>query len=153
MNTHWYLVGHRAGARIFEQEGIKPELRVVRRFDNPDGLLKTNELVSDRQGRSDSAGMPGHNPVGDSNTPREHVLENFSHQLGQFLEQEAARGAFASLVLVAEPHVLGSLKKQIGKSTTPRLREALAKDLVRVSDHEMSAHLKSVMCVREAISG
>lgn len=142
MNRHWYLVGHRAGARIFEQEGIKPELRLVRRFQNPQGMLKTSELVTDRQGRADSSYMVGHNAVGKDDTPRKHVLESFARELGEFLEQEAERNTFASLVLVAEPHLLGELKKAIGKVTFHRMREVITKDLVHVSDHDMAAHLE-----------
>lgn len=151
MNKHWYLVGQRAGARIFEQDGIKPELRLVRRFENPEGLLKTSELVSDRQGRSDSGSMAGHNAVGKTDTPREHVLESFTHELGHFLEHEAERGAFVSLVLVAEPHVLGSLKKAVGKTTSHLLRESVTKDLLHVSDHDMAGQLSAVLCTREDV--
>ena len=148
---HWFLIAHRAGARIFAQQGIKPELQLVRRFENAEGKLKTSELVSDRQGRSYSGNMAGHNAVGGTDAPRQHVLENFARELGDFLEQEAAKNAFTSLVLIAEPHVLGDLKKTLGKGAAGRLRETLAKDFVNVSDHEMASHLEGVLCVREEI--
>jgi protein required for attachment to host cells len=151
MNKHWYLIGHLAGARIFEQEGIKQELRLVRRFENPEGKLKTSELVSDRQGRSDSNSMIGHNAVGNVDTARKHVLENFVQEIGKFLEQQAERNAFASIVLVAEPHVLGEIKKVIRKVTSHRMRQAVTKDLVHVSDHDMATQLKGVLCQHEEI--
>ncbi len=151
MNMHWYLVGHRAGARIFAQPGIKPELQLVRHFENAEGKLKTSELVSDRQGRSDSGNMKGHNAVGGTDSPRQHVLDNFARELGDFLEEEAGRNAFTSLVLVAEPHFLGTLKQALGKGATSRLRETLPKDLVNVSDHDMAATLEGVLCMREEI--
>ena len=150
-NKHWYLIAQRAGARIFEQEGIKSELHLIRRFENPEGRLRTNELVSDRQGRSDSSGSAGHIAVGGDDAQRNHVLDTFAHKLGSFLESEAEHNSFMSLVLVAEPHVLGVLKSAMGTGTSRLLRDSLAKDLIHVSDHDMAAHLVGTLCVREAI--
>lgn len=151
MNKHWYLIGERSGARIFEQDGIKPELKLVRNFENPDGRLATSELVSDRQGRSDRNTNIGRSAVGDNDGPRKHVLENFAHELGKFLEQEAEHNKFSSLVLVAEPHVLGELRKAMGKATMHRMRDSITKDLLNVSDRDMAAHLQGVLCVREEV--
>lgn len=151
MNKHWYLIGERSGARIFEQDGIKPELRLVRNFENPDGRLSTSELVSDRQGRSDSNINIGRSAVGDNDGPRQYVLEHFAHELGEYLEQEAEHNKFSSLVLVAEPHMLGELKKAMKKSTASRMRDSVTKDLLHVSDRDIAAHLQGVLCVREEI--
>lgn len=151
MNTHWYLIAHRAGARIFEQEGVKPELRLIRNFENPEGKLKTSELVFDRQGRSESSNTLRHNALGDSDEPRQRVLESFVRELGEFLEKEALRNAFTSIVLVAEPHFLGELKKVIGKVTSQRLSETVTKDLVHVSDQDIERYLKGVLHTRDEI--
>lgn len=151
MAIHWYLVSDRSGARIFEQEGVKPELRLITRFENPDGKLKTSELVSDRQGRSDSSNTVGHSAVGNHNTPREHVLESFVRELSKFLEKEAIRNTFESLVLVAEPHSLGLLKKALGKVTSNKMHQGVTKDLVHISDHDMATHLIDVLCRCEEI--
>ena len=152
MKKHWYLVGQRAGARIFEQQGIAPELTLIHRFENPDGLLKTSELVSDHQGRSDSSDMHGgHNAVGEDEVQRKQVLEKFAHDIGTYLEKEAEQHMFQSLVLVAEPHFLGVVKKAIGKATSHLILESLVKDLVNISDHDMAAHLSGTLCYREAI--
>jgi len=152
MNKHWYLVGQSAGARIFEQCGIKPELQLIRRFDNPQGMLKTSELVSDQQGRSDSSAMHGgHNALGTDNNQKRHVLEKFAAELGDFLESEAERNSYNSLVLVAEPHFLSALRKAIKKGTSHLLLESVNKDLVHTSDHEMAAQLSENLCIRESI--
>jgi len=149
MKKHWYLVTQSAGARIFEQEGILPELHLVHRFENHDGRLKTSELVSDRQGRSDSGGIPGHSTVGNNDGASTHILQKFSRELGAYLEQEAVKDTFETLVLVAEPHFLGELKKHIGKVTSPRLLDAVIKDLVHVSDHDMASQLQGSLCLHE----
>ncbi len=151
MKRHWYVVGHRSGARIFEQVGVKPELKLVHSFDNPSGDRRDNELVSDRQGRSDPGMTPGHTPVGSDYKPGRHLLTVFAQEIGAFLEKEATRNAYESLVLVAEPHVLGELKKAMGHITSPRLRAPLIKELAEVSAHDMGAHLKGVLCLREEI--
>lgn len=152
MNKHWYLVGERAGARIFEQEGVKSELRLIKNFENHQGALKTSELVSDRQGRTESSSANGHHAVGKEDTARQHVLERFSKELGKFLEHEAQQKSFSSIVLVAEPQMLGELRKSIGKVTSKLVRDGISKDFIRVSDHDMAVHLKDSMLVSEEIS-
>ena len=151
LKKHWYLVAHRSGARIFEQEGVKQELTLLHNFENHDGSLKVSELVSDRQGRSTGGNASNHTAVGSENKSSEHVLEVFTHKLAEFLEQEVQRSSFDSLVLVAEPHVLGGLKKTIGHSTAQRFRDPLIKDLVHVTNHDMMKHLKDALCIAEEI--
>ncbi len=151
MSKHWYLVGQSAGARIFEQDGIKKELLLVRRFENPEGALKTSELVSDRQGRFDSGNMTGHNAVGNVDAPRKHVLNRFAKELGEFLEQNARQNAYESIVLIAESHVLGEIKKTIGKATTQRLLESISKNLGHIADQDMMLQLEGALCRCEDI--
>ena len=151
LKKHWYLVGHRAGARVFEQIGIKPELRLIHTFNNPEGRLQTRELVSDRQGRSNSSTMPGHTPVGSDDSPLEHVLHTFAKKIGKYLELELAKKSFDSIVIVAEPGVLGEIKKNIGNATADRLGEPVIRDLVHVSNYDMARQLQGHLCEREVI--
>lgn len=151
MSNHWYLIAQRAEAKIYEQRGVAASLRLVERIGNPKGVLKTSELVSDRQGRSDQASRVGHNAVGEDSAPRENVLKSFTRRLSKYLEAAAERGDFDSLVLVAEPHVLGELKKSLGRSAERKLRQTLSKDLLHVPETEVSAQLSPVLCHKEAI--
>ena len=151
MKQHWYLVAHAAGARLFAQDGIKKELRLVRRFENPQGKLKSSELVSDRQGRADRLGFSGHAALGSQGTAHMHVLESFAHELGAFLEDGAKKNSFDTLVVVAEPHFLGELNKHIGPGAAKRQRPALQKDFAHISDHEILEHLNAVLCYHEDV--
>lgn len=149
MTRHLYVVAHRAGARIFEQIGIKPELTRIHNFENPSGYLKESELVSDRAG-SFTYGS-GHPVAGNNDGMREHLLENFARELGTSLEKEVEGKPTTSVALIAEPHVLGVLRKFLGKSTTACLHTSVRKDLANVSDSDMQAALAEDMTHREAI--
>ena len=148
---HWYLVAQRAEARIFEQIGVAPTLSVIHRFENTLGRLKDTELVSDRQGRSDHSGSPGHIPIGSNYSPKEGVLKTFLHEVATFLEGKAVQKAFDSIVLVAEPSLLGEIKHSIGHATTSRLKDSVIKDLAHVPDRDMDEVLKRSLCMREDI--
>jgi protein required for attachment to host cells len=150
MKTHWYVVAHRAGARVFEQQGVEKTLTLVKEFDHPEGKLKGSELVSDRQGRFDN-GSSGHIAVGSDDTQRTQVAIEFCRKLAEYLETEANKSSFSSLALVAEPHFLGQLRKAIGKGSVSRLTQEVAKDLVNVSDHQMAEQLSGILCTRESV--
>lgn len=151
MNRHWYLVAQSGGARLFEQEGVREELSLLRRFENPEGKLKTSAIVSDRQGRSETSSKMGHNAMGANDGPREHVIENFIHRVADFLNTEAEQDEYMDLVLVAEPHILGEIRKFLGKAATRRLRDPLSKNLAHIPDQEIMPHLTEALCKREEI--
>jgi len=151
MSKHWYLVAERGGARVFEQEGVTSELKLVKRFENHLGTLKTSELVSDRQGRTEFGGG-GHSAVGKEDTARKRVLQQFVGELSKFLEHEAQQHSYASLVLVAEAQVLGELRKGIGKVTLKLVRDGISKDFVHVADRDIASHLKDTLLSSEAIA-
>lgn len=151
MKKSWYVVADSSGARIFEQRGVTHELTLLRQLDHPEGRLKTEELVSDRQGRSDRSNMHGRTPLGGDYDPKEALREDFANDLAQGLEQDALQEKFHYLVLVSEPHFLGLVKQNLGSHAQRKLRTSLAKDLSQVSHHDMGGHLESVLLVREPI--
>jgi protein required for attachment to host cells len=57
------------------------------------------------------------------------------------VDAAAGRDAFDRLALVAPPRALADLRAALGPSARSRLVGVLAKDLVKVPDHEIPPHL------------
>ena len=60
MNRTWILIAHRAGARIFENDGPGTGLKHVDAIAHPEGRLEDKALGSDKPGRS----FDSHGPAG-----------------------------------------------------------------------------------------
>jgi protein required for attachment to host cells len=58
------------------------------------------------------------------------------------LEAEWDKGGYDQIVVSAGPKLLGDLRAAIPKSLEPHISAELHKDLVKLSVHDLSAHLK-----------
>ena len=148
MKKHWYLLVNRVAYRVFEQKGVEQGFELLMEESNSQGGLKNQDLVSDKMGR----GAPGYNTYAAGQDPKEHVLENFSKQIASLIHDRANKNEFQSLVIFAEPHTLGCLKKALSGKTKALLRETINKDLGNISNHDVIEHLKAVSVTREAIA-
>ena len=72
---------------------------------------------------------------------KDKALVEFARLLAQELEQEAAKGRFARLFLIAPPRFLGRLRKELGPQAQGLLRGAIDKDLARMLIGEIVEHL------------
>lgn len=145
MVKQWILVAHRGGAKILEHVGRKQDLSLVMQLDNPRGTLKNQELKSDKPGRVGSSDYAGLNPCTTEEQPREHVLSTFVKSMVDTLEHACSAGLFDQLFLVAEPHLLGKLRSEIGPTVNKKVAGSLAKDLVHVRDQELYGYVAPML--------
>lgn len=151
MKKNWYVVAHRAGARFFEQVGVAPTLVLRKTLDNPEGRLSERERSGSTVGAVPRTGGAGMHTLSTEQSSTEQVEVKFSRAVGDEVNAAAKRGEYDYLVLVAEPHFLGRLKKQLDTAANQRLRTTVAKDLARVDDAEVSAHLGEALFTREPV--
>jgi protein required for attachment to host cells len=102
-----------AEARIFLSErrfGNWAQLEVMQ---NPGATLREQDRNTDRPGRGfDSAGK-GRHTMGQEESVRDRELQNFANEITQYLSKAHAAGQFRQLVLVADPTVLGFVRRKL----------------------------------------
>ncbi len=141
MNRTWILIAHRAGARIFENDGPGTGLKHVDAIAHPEGRLEDKALGSDKPGRSFDSHGPGRHALGKEHGPAETVAQEFAHALAARLDAGRTKHAYGKLVLVAEPRFLGMLRAALTPQTAALVSAVVEKDLVHVADHDLAAHL------------
>jgi protein required for attachment to host cells len=146
MFTTWIVVGHRAGARIFEHRRAH-ELDLVSELDHAAGRLKNQAINSDRPGRAFDRKSPGRHAVGGAETPHEHSAEAFARELAHELNAARTENRFARLVLVAEPRFLGLLRAELDHVTASLVVGDLSKDLAKADSGEVRRQLTDAMLV------
>ena len=147
MKKHWYLIVHRGGLKLFEQQGIESSFQLISEVEYPEGQLKNQELVSDKMGRAE----PGYNTYAPERYPTERTLEKFAKEIACMLDRKVEVNAFESLDIIASPKTLGILKKVLTERTKDRLRQTVAKDLARASKKRITAYLSEICMHREPI--
>jgi protein required for attachment to host cells len=144
MNNTWILVAHRGGARLFENQGPGQGLNLLQDIPHPEGRLKSKDLGTDQPGRgSDSHGT--RHAFEQQQEPAAHVTEQFAKQLSTLLEDGRTHQHYRQLVLVAEPHFLGTLRAALNPQTAALVTATVDKDLGHVNAHEMPKHLNAVV--------
>jgi protein required for attachment to host cells len=148
-HPQWFLLANATRARLFARDEPDGKLQLARVFEHPQGRMKTAELGDDKAGRELSGrgfGGAAFEPRLDAHR-KEHI--RFAHELCEFLEQEAQRGAFGSLALFAPDPFLGELKKALGPACTKHLAAASDTDLSHVGPAELARRIDRALGAKQ----
>lgn len=140
----WILIADAAHARVLETSGVGKPLVPVPTFVMDQSLPPSRDLGTERPTRThDSLGDSRHGVEAPSD-PRRELKRKFAGLIVEKLEAALALHAFDRLVLVAPPAMLGDLRHALPNPLVERVAAEIDKDLVKVADHEMRAHLAMV---------
>jgi protein required for attachment to host cells len=124
----WVLVADGEKALFLRNEGDAqyPNLQVVREehHDNP----PTREQGTDRPGRLNDASGEHRSAVADTDWHRIEK-DRFADEIAERLYKMAHKGTFKKLVLVAQPQVLGEMRKKLHKEVADKVTGEVAKTL------------------------
>jgi protein required for attachment to host cells len=142
MNAVWVLVCDAARGRLFEIREGDPSWHVVETFSHEESRSKASELVGDHAGRSSpQGGSVHHNALAPASSPKEVEQGHFVHTLATAMDHAMRANRFSRWVLVAPPHVLGMLKKELSPELTKHLMATVDKDLSHLELGALAEHL------------
>ncbi len=141
MSRTWILLGHRTGARIFENPGPGKGLAPVEEIPHPQGRLKNQDFDADKPGRAFDSHGTGRHALQRAHSPVEQAAILFAKQLAERLEQARVAGRYERLVLVAEPRFLGWLRAALSPETAQRVVASVDKDYAELEARELSERL------------
>jgi protein required for attachment to host cells len=105
-----------AKARFYLSERRFGDWTLLDRMNNPDATLREHEFNSDRPGRAFDRFGRGRHAMSPEESARHHGLQTFAHDIAQHLAKEHSAGRFSQLVLIAEPSLLGLLRRKLSAS-------------------------------------
>ena len=146
VEKRWYVLANRTGAVIYTD---KPQSKFsfVERLSNPKGQYTESQLDSDRPGKSFSSAARGafQHPLDRRSKSHEHVAISFAKKITNTLAEAKQSGRFTELVLVAEPHFLGLLRKALPVSLKRVVKHEIAHEYAEGSDAELHDHVLQAM--------
>jgi len=142
MTTSWLLVADSSRARIFSYAEKQDDWKLEEELDNPAARAHTSDLVTDQQGRGRQSGAGGYAPA-KSNEVDAHAQEEvkFARRLAERLTSGFDQRSYAKLGLVAPPHFLGLLRKNLADHVGRTLFLELDKDYAAASEDELKKRL------------
>jgi len=146
MNMVWVLVCDAARGRLFEVKDGDAVWHLVETFKHQESRIKSSDLASDHVGRSSSKGASvHHNALAPASTPKEVEQSHFGHELGVMLDRALRAKRFRRWVLVAPPHFLGMLKKELTPELLENLMTTVDKDLSHEELPALVEHLRDAV--------
>ena len=139
MSSYWVLVADSAKARLFRGTSPNSEIEEFHDLVNEQARQDELELTSDKQGRfHDDQGdhQPGAPRSSAEPSAKEHSVDAFAKTISDFLDRHSSRGDFEHLALVAEPKLLGRLRKSLASHASDKVLEEVTKNLTTQSDEE-----------------
>ena len=140
MSKRWVVVADQSKARIFTTEEPRGPLLELASMVNPYGREKEQELASDRPGRSFDSHGQGRHDMSSAVEPAEQETIRFAKQIADHLQDACNDGRCRELLLVAGPHLLGVLRKQLNTPETIKV-SAIDKNLGQYDAREIRSHL------------
>ncbi|MEX0407728.1 host attachment family protein [Aquibium sp. LZ166] len=136
----WVLVADGEKALFLRNEGddVYPHLQVIREehHANP----PTREQGTDRPGRLNDASGEHRSAVADTDW-HQIEKERFADEIAERLYKLAHKGRFEKIVLVAQPQVLGEMRKKLHKEVADRVVGEVAKTLTNHTVIEIEKNL------------
>jgi protein required for attachment to host cells len=146
MNTVWILVCDAGKARLFETRNNNPTWHAVELLLHEESRSKASELVTDQEGsRSSEGGSVHHNALAPASSPKEVEKERFAHTLVSTLDRAMRGTRFRKWVLVAPPHFLGLVKKELTGELQKHLMATVDKDLNDVDVAGLAERLRETV--------
>jgi len=142
MNTVWILVCDAATARFFETRGTAQSWHLLQELFHDESRSKAGALEGDRSGSRSSEGASAHhNALAPHSSPRDVEKERFAHSIGKTLDQAMRSGRFHRWVLVAPPHFVGLMEKELTPELKKHLMATVGKEMGHAGTHELEQKL------------
>ena len=140
MTKRWVVVADQSKARIFTTDEPRGPLLELASMVNPYGRAQEQELASDRPGRSFDSQGQGRHGMGQTVEPAEQETIRFAKEIADHLQDACNDGRCKELLLVAGPHLLGLLRKQLNTPDSIKV-SAIDKNLGQYDAREIRSHL------------
>lgn len=140
METTWIVVASRDEVRIFSRVG-RAHLKLERDIGNPLGRLKNQDLESDKAGAANDNRFRGRPAYSTEESAKERALKDFYREVCDQLDHALSTQQFSSLILIAEPRLLGYLRGIVSKNVERAIAHTIAKDLSAERDSDIESRL------------
>jgi protein required for attachment to host cells len=149
MKPTWIAVCDRINARVF----TKRPFHIHYQLANEVGRERNRALGTDKPGVSRAKfGRPSslHSLTGEKN-PHDDLARAFSKRIGLYLKRQYDLGNFGDLILVAEPKMMGFLRRNL-PAAVRKNTAWITKDLGKIKNQHIAKALAPVLAPPPALT-
>lgn len=139
----WVIVADAARARVFDVDGKTKAIEEVMDLSHPASLQHASEMASDAPGMTSVKGMPSKFGMEEIVSPKEEEAIRFAKQVAEALQ--AGLADYERLYLIAAPHFLGLLRKELDKAVQTKVVKEIDKDLTKHTLEDIRTHFPELL--------
>jgi len=136
-HRRWIVVADGGGAKVLALAEDGTSLETVRAIEAPDAHSKTQDIVSDRPGRSFESSSATRHGLEARTDAHDLAKEQFIGSLGRALVEDNKAGAFEDLVLVVATAQANNLMGALDDVTRAKVCEVVKKDLLKTPNGQI----------------
>ncbi len=111
----------------------RDHLDLFKEMNHVENRDKNIAFSTDRPGRYKTSS--GRGTYTTEKDPKTNKIFHFVKEIDHFLEKERASNHYDKLILVAEPRMMGRIKKHITKNVKRLIEHEIPKDLTKMNEH------------------
>jgi protein required for attachment to host cells len=148
----WLILMNRTRARVFEWRPDYENLELVKSWEFPEGKMKGSDLISDQPGRvfnsktfsrgGHQTGAPRHS-YSNRESPQTILEVKSVRKVIDWIEKNKEIKKVSELVCVAEPRIMGIIKKLLNRKYHDDLKRKWEKDFSWLGEAELRERLFS----------
>lgn len=142
MKNTWVMLANETIAYIYSVN--KDNIQLVKTLRHADSRLQDREMLSDRSGsyNTSSAGGTGKfSPATDQHTVEQQI---FAREIGKFLAKAYSTHQYKDLVLCAEPHYYGMIKKELNSNVWSSVIQSILHDYIPLPKNKIQEILRNL---------
>ena len=142
---NWFVVINRKSAKVFEVSDKPQALTYLRTIRNPLGAIKNKLMRLDKPGFSRGKFVKNKSPhaLTHEKNPQEDSAIDFAKKLAHYLRSHKLNKNYLNLIIAAEPHMMGLVRKAIEHDHFKVNIRWLQKDLEKMSTERLETMLFS----------
>lgn len=137
----WIVVADSTRARVFNTDNPGGSLVERENLLHQASRNKTIDLVSDRPGRESNSDRMGSHTLGHEKDIKEQEALSFAREISEKLDKAYHQQQIRRLYLMASPHMLGLLRKQISQEVRAVTAQETDINLVKEDPAIIRSHL------------
>lgn len=141
MSQHLTLVADASRARLFISTNARSGLQEIETIAHPEGRLHEHEVTSDLPGRHVGDKSTGSDTYQAETEPKQQEMIDFAKRLSQHINEMVNKHQVSHVSIIAAPHFLGVLRKNLPEQVEKLVDFELDKDLVQHSIEDIQQHL------------
>ena len=136
----WVMLANSNDCRIYEYDRQDKHLALVEEISHPENKLKGSDYwTTDAPGHYRSQGT--HRGAFSEVDPREQSIDEFANEIAKCLDKGRNQHAYDEVTLIVPARMEGLLFKHLNKHTKELVKLIVQKNVIFLSDHELSLYL------------